>query len=217
MDILQLLEVLRPSDHILTVKLDNNESDLKIGMGILIALFPVLVAALSLFFTSRQFKKSLNQQMDNFEKGYKQQAKVAQLTATLATEAEIKKEWCRDVRKYCVEMMSCASAGHRALEKYNGFKRAGLHTELKVQSLYDEMQKNFDKMFELITYLDTYIDKDNDTEFRKAIHNIANQFSEPGLTQQAAGTMRGICLRECKNYINKKMNEISGLSKIIDS
>lgn len=221
MDILQLLEVLRPAGHIVTVKIDNDESITKTSMGVLIALSPVIIAVVSLFFTSKQFKKSLDQQMDNFNKGYIQQAEVARLTARLATEAEIKKEWCRDVRKICTEMMAYAMAGYIAQKKIATEISLPTSAELAEEYLrekykytvdtYNKFSDDFDKMSERVTLLYTYLDgNDNDdSDFFNSIKELEIACLKCEVEPKKIAELRNNCSQHCRVYINKKIKEIS--------
>ena len=218
MDILQLLEVLRPSGHIITVKVDNDESISKIIVGVVIAISPLLIAVVSLLFSSRQFKTSLTQQMENFEKGYKQQAKVAQLTARLATEAEIKKEWCRHVRNICIEMIAYAIDGYHMQKKLATesnrptnpeFLEKYLEEELKSKKdIHKRFSDTFDKMSERTILLNTYLD-DGDSDFFNSIQSLTIACLKGEDSPEKIGQLSSICTQQCKIYIDKKMKEIS--------
>lgn len=124
MDIIHLLEVLNPAGNVVTVKIDNGKSTWDTVSDFLVAVSPVVVALLALWLSHRQFKKNLSQQALQFQSGVRRQLNELRLNTQLATEIEIKKENCRDVRKICVNFLEYADAFFDNKGLYLGYNKA---------------------------------------------------------------------------------------------
>lgn len=118
MDIIQLLDVLRSSDHAITVKVVNDSQFLDSLGKILIAIVPAIISFLALLFSYWQFKANTQKQSEQFALGIEQQLKTLRLNTQLATEIELKKEVCKEVRAAYVVFMKNHSELYAAKLNY---------------------------------------------------------------------------------------------------
>ncbi|CNF01286.1 hypothetical protein [Yersinia mollaretii] len=97
MDIFQVLEAIKPQDHVLTVQV-NAAKDI---YDWLIVLSPTLVAIVALWYSARQFRMSMRTQIAQIK-----------LNARLETEVKQRQEWCNSVRMACTKYASISHEKH---------------------------------------------------------------------------------------------------------
>lgn len=86
MDILNLLEVLKPSGNVVTVRIDNAKDGLETLYDFIITLAPTIIAIVAIIASYYQFLRSMAQQQDQFSRGVEQQINNLKLSVKLATE-----------------------------------------------------------------------------------------------------------------------------------
>ncbi|WP_148399342.1 hypothetical protein [Enterobacter mori] len=214
MEIIQLLEVLKPAAHAITIKVDASKDLVDIITNTLVAFAPVIVAVVTLYISAGQFKKTINLQAQQFHTGVEQQIKSNELNARLATEAEIKKEICRDVRQSIVDFLSACA------DLYVASINLKMTSET-VEAKRDEdwmlkHQKNAEKQNSLFYQahkeqikLSTYVDATEDNEFLKMINDIIS-LSRSGDSEKGGelAALRITCVFKCRDFIDGKIEEI---------
>lgn len=80
MDIIHLLEALKPAGNVVTVKIDDGKSWWESLSTFVITILPALFAGVTLWVSYRQFKSGIRQQVNEMR-----------LSTKLATEVELKK------------------------------------------------------------------------------------------------------------------------------
>ncbi|WP_145572420.1 hypothetical protein, partial [Yersinia mollaretii] len=95
MDIFQVLEAIKPQDHVVTIQV-NSPKDI---FDWLIAFSPTVVAVSAIWFSAKQFRESL-----------KSQARQVKLNARIETEGKYRQEWCNSVRTLCAKCVASSTA-----------------------------------------------------------------------------------------------------------
>ncbi|MCK7247839.1 hypothetical protein [Enterobacter asburiae] len=96
MDIIQLLEVLKPAKDVVTVQIASQKDQLAPWIDLAKAVLPAAatagVAWLAMKNSHRQFDKSSERQATEFKLGIEQQVSTLKINTQLATEVALKKE-----------------------------------------------------------------------------------------------------------------------------
>ncbi|HDS4383777.1 TPA: hypothetical protein QHL04_002675 [Klebsiella aerogenes] len=221
MDIVNLIELLKPADHLVTVKLMNDSEPLDEVGKFLISILPAIVSLVALYFSYIQFKQNLANQTESFKKNADHQIKIAELNAKLNTEVELIKSRCDSIRQLCVECMTHASDLSDLCDKLKEYENS-FGNVFKSTSSYKEghaerasrRDEKFNKLFASQTLLYTYIDADKDPSFYSAINNLCNYEKISKSSGAEIGAARGTLLAECRIYLKKRDEEISKLIRL---
>ncbi len=217
MEILHLLEVLRSANGVITLKIENINSDTKSFLDYFVLLAPVAVAIISMFFSYLQFSKNLNNQSKQFSKTIIQQIHNVHLTAKLAAEVEAIKEVRNSVRKLSVEFITYISKHKADMYEYEMLRSRSLeHRTDNHQDLVDMAHKlrmeSFAKMLEIKSMLETFLTIPNDQAFVDAMINVENAMRDLEDDGVRLGIARGKFLEECRQYLERKSKEINMLT-----
>lgn len=222
MDIIHLLEVLNPAGNVVTVKIDNGKSTWDTVSDFLVAVSPVVVALLALLLSHRQFKKNLSQQALQFQSGVRRQLNELRLNTQLATEIEIKKENCRDVRTACVNFLEYADSYYTNKFLYAGYsktpqnRRDENYSKL-IDDTFNASVEDNKKIASSRAYLKTFLDPVKDKIFLGKIDKvfeIVHQEITDNLVDDL-GEAKKVCLIECQIYISSIHQDIIKLSENI--
>lgn len=201
MDVFQMLEALQPQNKVVTIQV----SSPKDYFSYILTLAPSVVAILALLFSAWQFKSSIRNQI-----------KLAQINARLSTDIELKKEWCRDVRKLCVECLSAGIESHlcgqRSTHILEGLEKKGTFDEVKYRVHFDAQNNNFYKMLESQSCLLLYLDPIEHGEFIELLQTFTTLVGSGNLPSSEVGTARASVLDECRKIIHVRNREISQIS-----
>lgn len=221
MDIIQLLEVLKPAKDVVTVQIASQKDQLTPWLDLAKAVLPAAatagVAWVAMKNSHRQFEKNSKRQSSEFRLGIEQQIKSLRIQTQLATEVDLKKDICKNVRNACAEYLKHALELERQNDNYKlaceyiekggpGFveKRNVAH-ELRMKASADML---YSKMI-LLTYLDPI----EDAEFQKVISEVSDCAHTDN--NMDVGSASGLCLKVCREYIARKHKEIVELTESI--
>lgn len=220
MDILNLLEVLKPSGNVVTVKIDNAKNGYEALYDFIITLAPTLIAIAAIIASYYQFLRSMNQQQEQFSKGIAQQIDTLQLNVKLATEVELKKENCRGVREACIKLLSHATDAYT--RKVANKQYSAIHDNKKTDYDWEQMKLTFDaylsalKRFRDTEYLiETYLDEKLDTEFSESIKELDECIRSEKFSAKDNKAAKRKCLSLCQEYIRRQQTEIVELPNAI--
>lgn len=217
MDIIHLLEVLRPANNVVTLRVENLRSDTKAFIDYIILLAPIGVAFLGMILSYFQFSKNLKNQSKQFSKTIQQQIQNVHLTAKLAAEVEAIKEVRKEVRKLSVDFITCISKHRADMYEYETLRnlpvnnRSGDYDDL-VSLAHRERMHSLSKVLETKSMLETYLNADNDRPFIDAmieVENAMRDFNDDGVR---LGKARGLVILECRKYLENKNQEINTLT-----
>lgn len=110
MDIINLIELLKPQDHLVTVRVSAEVSFWSEVGKFIVALLPAAISLFALFFSYLQFKENIKSQTFQFIENTNHQIKIAELNAKLNTEIDLIKNRCDSVRKISVQCIELATA-----------------------------------------------------------------------------------------------------------
>lgn len=214
MDIIQLLEVLKPVKNVVTVQIASNkdgwDSFIDLLKSVLPAAATAVVAWLAMNKSHRQFEKNAERQSIEFKLGIEQQTKTLKIQTQLATEVDLKKETCKGVRDACSHFLT--SANQACLQSV-AYKLAKSRAEYEDASTAHElfmvaMHEMATSKILLLSYLNPMFDND----FFESINNVNNFIQED---YERTGNAIAVCLNECRNFIMKKQQEIIDLTTSI--
>lgn len=220
MDILNLLEVLKPSGNVVTVKIDNAKNGLDALYDFIITLAPTIIAIVAIIASYYQFLRSMAQQQKQFSRGVDQQINTLKLNVKLATEVELKKESCRGVREACVKLLSHATDAYTRRVIY--IKHNNIPDSQKTDYDLEQTQLAYDayisalKRFRDTDYLiETYLDEKLDAEFSESIKELDACIRSNDLNSEHNKVAKRKCLSLCQAYIRRQQTEIVELSNAI--
>lgn len=221
MDIINLIELLKPQGHLVTVKLVSENTILSSLGGFFIAILPAIISLVALWFSYKQFKENLRNQTSQFKESTNHQIKVAELHAKISTEIEIIKVRCDSIRHLSVDCMGlatdlqklCASS-HGLANSSNSEAKKTLDYMKKQTENANEQNKAFEKLFAAQTLLMTYLDVAEDSTFLTALTNLCSYEKLDKYTSREMGLVRGEFLAECRKYINSKDMEIAKMTHV---
>ncbi|TNV17868.1 hypothetical protein FH968_17565 [Buttiauxella sp. B2] len=228
MDIIQLLEVLKPAKDVVTVQIANDKDQWASVVDLLKAVIPAIVtggvAWLAMSKSHQQYKENSNRQSEEFKLGIEQQLKTLKLNARLATDIELKKENCREVRVACIKYLSEANSiqgirSNRAMFE-NLAKQYPDNTNY-VNEFYNETaifmqaKTNLSNHFLLLL---SHLNEKGDADLHSAIVGVYDNFGiNDSTTPSAAGDSTAACSNELRKYISRKQQEIIALTDSIDN
>ncbi|HHT0989812.1 hypothetical protein SS21_04910 [Enterobacter roggenkampii] len=220
MDILNLLEVLKPSGNVVTVKIDNAKNGFEALYDFIITLAPTIIAIVAIIASYYQFLRSMNQQQEQFSKGIDQQIDTLQLNVKLATEVELKKENCRGVREACIKLLSHATDAYT--RRAANIKYSVIPDNKKTDYDWEQMNLTSDaylsalKRFRDTEYLiETYLDEKLDAEFSESIKELDECIRSENFSGKDNKAAKRKCLSLCQAYIKRQQTEIVELPNTI--
>lgn len=215
MDMLNLLEVLKPASHIVTVKMENNSTFWDSFSKILIAILPAFISFIALLFSYFQFKANTRNQSEQYALGIEQQLMTLKLNTRLATEIELKKDVCKEVRAAFIGFMKHHAELYQAKAIYSNLKdKTDAESLKKRRELNKAIIAKTQIMIESKLLLDSYFDL-NDPE-DKEFYELINKATDIAMTGgdgsgSDLGYLQGKCSRLCFQYIERRRKEITSL------
>ncbi|WP_310607088.1 hypothetical protein [Buttiauxella brennerae] len=234
MDIIQLLETLKPAAHVISVEVQSNKN----FWDSIIAVWPSLltggVAFAGIWASHRQFKitgarqaqqveEAAQRQTAQFKIDVDRQIKELRLTTRLATDIELKKENYREVRTACIKFLSESNTINCLKYQLDVAKTLAIvqpENEVRTDAFlsstasHQMSQTNLAGcQFSLLSYLN---EKD-DATFIKSISSVFEETVINDSTPEVFGAAIVKCNIELRSYILKKQNEIVALSDSIDN
>lgn len=217
MDIIQLLEVLKPAKDVVTVQIASQNDPLTPWFDLVKAVLPAAATAFvawrAMNRSHRQFEITSKRQAAEFDKNLAQQTKALRVQTQIATEIEIKKEECRNVRDTCAQYLSLALESNRYKNDFDlaaEFILKG-NTEFieKRNVAHENYLESSRKTLSARMLLMTYLNPETSQSFFESIKNVDTSLvsSAPNF-----GGVVGKCLAECRMYIEKKQAEISTIA-----
>ena len=198
MDVFQLLEAIRPQDKVITVQV----SSPKDYLAYLFTLAPSVVAILALIFSAWQFKATI-----------KNQLRLAQINAKLSTDIEIKKEWCREVRRLCTECLVNGNNSHAAKQHGQWLKEkhenGGALESDKILEYAHEQQIHFYEMMASYYLLVMFLEPVEYAEFIKLLESYTELVTDVESTSHTVGFASGLIVGECRKILSVKNKDIS--------
>ena len=221
MDIINLLELLKPQNHLVTVQVVS-ESSIWGEIGkFFVAILPAIISFVALRYSYIQFQENIKNQASQFEKSTLHQTKVAEMNAKLASEIEIIKLRCESIRNISVECMRLAtevqrfSVEERDLAADTPEKE---HFTKKYQEnrkeLFERRMETFYRLFESQSLLMTYLDNEKDSSFLESLGYLCDLNNLTSFTSAEVGRARGVFLYQCRLYIRKKDAEINEMIRL---
>lgn len=220
MNIIQLLEVLKPAKDVVTVQIANEKDQwtswFDLAKAVLPAAATAFVAWLAMNRSHRQFEITSERQAEEFAKNLGQQTRALKIQTQIATEIELKKEECRNVREACARYLSFALEASRHKSDYNialkfidqgklGFNEDSSKSHFNYM---EASQKTATARMMLLSFLSPA----TEPEFYAAIVNVDELLISDC---KNFGTAVGMCLAQCRSYIEGKQAEISNIPSTI--
>lgn len=215
MDLLSLLEVLKPLDHVVTVKVSNDVGLWDSFSKFAVAIIPALISFLALLFSYFQFKRNVRYQSEQFSLGIEQQLMALKLNTRLATEIELKKDVCKEVRTAFVGFMKYHVEVYQSKVSYQR-----LNDKIDDESIKQKIELNniiiskTHLMIESKMLLDSYLDLNDqeDKEFFDQLNETTDIAIKGGDgSGYDLGYSQGKCSRQCFKYIERRRKEITSL------
>lgn len=207
MDIIHLLEALKPAGNVVTVKIDDGKSWWESLSTFVITILPALFAGVTLWVSYRQFKSGIRQQVNEMR-----------LSTKLATEVELKKDACREVRQAYLSFMQKLSELYmctldiRDLKKEVGEEGGADLITLKRQFRLYHQQCAYSK-----TLIDSYLDPSSASDIKfsaqlsHAFNLAANENTKGGDFADEVIS----CSNMCFEFIDVREKEIINLVETI--
>lgn len=221
MDIINLIELLKPQDHLVTVRVSTEASFWPEVGKFIIALLPAAISLFALFFSYLQFKENIKNQTFQFIENTNHQIKIAELNAKLNTEIDLIKNRCDSVRKISVQCIELATAvfegfavGRDYDEVYDEQIKKTEPIRKKILANSEKRIANFDKLISEQAMLMTYLDNDDDKLFIKSLDNLCDFKSLSKVDVKVMARLRGEFLMQCREYLKKKDREIIEMAKL---
>lgn len=226
MDIIHLLEVLKPLNNVVTIKIDNDKELFTSIFDFLIAIAPTIIAALAMWYSYKQFNISLKNQSVQFRLGLKQQANALKINTQLATEIELVKDECKTLRESYVAFMDNSSIVYHSHKERNKYVEIEAEADTETLAAYAREQR--DKAYELIklhtnkliqermlmlSYLDVSDTKEK--EFLDCINEITTFAVDAKGEAGKLGALQAQGANLCFELIKKKRQKILDLAKTI--
>ncbi|MCK7349285.1 hypothetical protein UXO78_22780 [Enterobacter cloacae] len=215
MDILNLLEVMKPASHVVLVKMQNGSDLWDSASKVLIAILPAFISFIALLFSYFQFKTNTRNTSKQYALGIQQQLMTLKLNTRLATEIELKKDVCKEVRAAFVGFLK-----HHA-ELYNAKAETlrlqdnnDAETSERISKLHEVIMSKSQLLIESKLLLDSYFDL-NDPDDKEFFDQL-NETTKIALTGgdgsgSDLGYSQGKCNRLCFKYIERRRKEITSL------
>ncbi|HEJ0383080.1 hypothetical protein ACQKOC_23030 [Enterobacter mori] len=214
MDIVNLLEILKPASHVVTVKMETAFNNWDSISKVLIAILPALISFIALFFSYFQFKTNIRYQSEQYALGIEQQLKTLKLNTRLATEIEMKKDVCKEVRAAYVSFMKNHSLLYSAKQNYKSLEqRDDAEGNTKRAIAHEVIMERGQLCLESKMLIDSYLDlKDtHDKEFFDSLNNVSRMAFKAECDGAQLGQAQGKCAGICFEFIERRRKEITGL------
>ena len=215
MDLLNLLEVLKPLDHVVSIKVFNDAGVWDSASKVAIAIIPALISFLALLFSYFQFKSNIRYQSQQFSIGIEQQLKALKLNTRLATEIELKKDVCKEVRAAFVSFMKHHSQQYSAKNEYESIKNNNDDLSYKrCKVLHEKIMASAQSIMEGKFLLDSYLDLNEPDA--KELNDALNEITTISITGGDGtgadlGRAQAICSSKCFHFIERRRKEIASL------
>lgn len=215
MDILNLLEVLKPASHVVLVKMENSSNLWDSVSKVLIAILPAFISFIALLFSYYQFKSNMRNQSEQYALGIKQQLMSLKLNTQLATEIELKKDVCKEVRAAFISFMKHHAEQYHAKVDYKDLLgNSDTESVRERKRLHEIVMEKAQLIMENKVLLDSYLDLSDPEEFK--FFQSLNELSSIALsggdgTGADLGAAQGKCSALCFNFIEKRRKEITSL------
>lgn len=205
MDIFQVLEAIRSQDHVVNVQLlsDKTAFNSNGAWGTAItSVASTLVAGLAIYFSY----KSTNRNRESQEKSTK-------LNAIIQTDIELKKEWCRELRKLCSECIAQGTEVYSATRRKEFMEKLfidgkGLDS-IQYNKVCDHLNWSFYKMFEAEASLSLYLEPVEHSAFISSISEFTVVASNKNNSPENFANARARCISLCQKLLADKREEIS--------
>lgn len=235
MDIVHLLEVLKPAKDVVTVQVVSEKEPWAFATEILKAVLsaaPAAATAAVAWFamekSNKQFERNAASRAEEFRMTLKQQANALEVQTRLATEVELKKEICRGVREACTQFLAHANKASNHYLEYkitnDGLTKGVGYTKEDVKNNFNQymgaLQSALSSKMILMSFLDPGDEKffyDAIIRIDKLLHTNGNGVALGDGDGSDFGSALGVCLMECRNYINKRHQEIFELTQTISA
>lgn len=213
MDIIQLLEVLKPAKDVVTVQIASKNDSWGPVIDLLKAVLPAFatagVAWLAMNRSHKHFEINSERQSAEFKLGIEQQTKTLKIHTQLATEIDLKKEICKGVREACADFLTYALEANQHNIKYETaceyISKGGSDFIGDRNASHDNFMKAWHNSSSSKLVLLTFLDPEVDAEFYNSITKVESLLPDGGT---AFGHSVGECLAECREYIAAKQREI---------
>ncbi|WP_393950032.1 hypothetical protein [Kluyvera intermedia] len=225
MDIIHFLEVLKPAENVITVKIDSNKETFEAIGDFIIAIAPTIIAGLAMWYSYLQFKANLKTQTEQFQVGVRQQISALKISTQLATEVELQKENCKGVREAIVQLLNHATEAYtakiqfrRKLKWYKKLKDniPDSDYEEKLYEIRKPYHDSLKRFRDTEMLMQTYLDDSEDDAFRVSITTLdlcIRDFNSTGADNKAA---KKLCLDLCKSYLKRQQEKIKNLSNSLN-
>lgn len=221
MDIIQLLEVLKPAKDVVTVQVASQKDLLTpwfdLAKSVLPAAATAFVAWRAMNRSHRQFEITSERQAGEFAKGIEQQTKTLKIQTQIATEVELKKEECRSVRDSCASFLARGFEASRynaevdLAEKLKG-ELSGTSLDERIRHAHNQYLESFRRMKSHQLQILTFLQPDEASEFRNALDLVAQLV---GVDRDKFDIAMNNCLIECQKYLAIKQGEIANIPATI--
>lgn len=220
MDMIHLLEVLKPASDVVTVQISNDRNGWDLFNDLLKVILPAAatagVAWIAMNKSHKQFERMSERQSEEFRTGIRQQTRTLMVHTQLATEVELNKEICRSLRDICGQYLSFAMEARQYYSKSIIADKAvqnGDESQAKPRDFYHEkFLEIWQKSSSAKVVLMSFLDPELDAHFFESVVQVEELlFGE----DVEFGTSIGSCMAECRHYIDLKHKEIMRLHKNI--
>lgn len=200
MDILNLIEILKPVDHVVTVKLDTPTDAWDKFRDNIVVIMPSIIAFATLIYSKKQFDKS-----------FRQQQQFTYLNAKIATRVELIKQKKNTVRSECAEFLSLGNefSSNRGLS----MKMTSLKIDKSAKEEQSLLVLNIaNKYLSHKIALTTLLTIEEDKEFLEAIeeyHSHLTNFSHgQEVGERDFSKVQVSVLKKCSAFLEKCDREI---------
>ncbi|EPA0074235.1 MULTISPECIES: hypothetical protein [Enterobacter] len=228
MDIIQLLEVLKPAKDVVSVQISSPKDPFAPWIDLMKAILPALatagVAWLAMNKSHENSEKNLERQSEQFRAGIEQQVRSLKLNAQLATKIELEKDLCREIRELSSKFIQHAQETLQTRLESTNFVAyvKTLPKELQSKTLDEKKEQYADvysdaskKLRTVWMHLMTYIDPEADKDMYFALKEAFNAATTSKDKGEALGAAVVQCSLECRRFIKVKHDEIAKLAETI--
>lgn len=205
MDIVSLIEALKPLDHVITVKVDNSVEFGEKFMNGVISFAPTFIGFVALIYSKIQFDKSS-----------KQQARFTHLNARISTDIDIIKQKKTSIQNACSEFLSLGREFHSTSDLSYKLRELEGYSEEKTRISWQVLELS-EKYLSAKISLEVQLSTGCDKQFIDAINKFHNYISKSlgesndKSDDKSDGDYYGVqfaCIEECRNYMSRCDEEI---------
>ncbi|MNB66377.1 hypothetical protein D3C81_200360 [compost metagenome] len=221
MDIIQLLEVLKPAKDVLTVQIANKADPvtpwIDLAKGVLPAAATAFVAWTAMKRSHQQFEITSARQAVEFARSLEQQTKALKIQTQVATEVELKKNECRNIRDACAQFLSCAFEASRYNAEWELASKMRGNTpnsalDERMREANNKFLESFRKMMAYQFQIFTYLQLGENMAFRNSILKVMKLVNGE---RDEFDTSMHECLVECQKHLAVRQGEIVSLPATI--